>query len=92
MAQHLQSDNRHAQARRVADYLEKHPKSTAKEIDQVCDVGCISKVLSDMPRMGYGLAKEWRKVPCAGGKRTREVRIYSLLHRPKAIQDLFTPQ
>ena len=89
MAQHLQSDDRPAQATRVANYLELHPKSTAKEIDRACDVGCISKVLSDMPRMGYGLAKDWRNVSCAGGKRTRDVRIYSLAYRPTTQPDLF---
>lgn len=89
-------DTRPAQAVRVADFLEKHPDSTLKEIDAVCDTGCISKVLSDMPRddlygMGYGIRRGWREVPCAGGSRTRNVRTYTLLHRPKAQPDLFTP-
>jgi hypothetical protein len=88
-------DDRPAQAARVADYLETHPNSTQKEIDAVCDTGCISKVLSDMPRpellgMGYGLAYGWRRVLCADGTRTRYVRTYALLHRPKTRQtDLF---
>lgn len=89
-------DDRSAQAVRVADYLETHPHSTQKEIDAVCDTGCISKVLSDMPRselpgMGYGLAYGWRTVRCASGSRTRQVRTYALLHRPRAQPDLFTP-
>lgn len=90
-------DNRPEQARRVADYLETHPRSTQKEIDAVCDTGCISKVLSDMVRpellgMGYGLAYSWRSVLCADGSRTRQVRTYTLLHRPKTRQpDLFEP-
>ena len=50
-----QPDTRPAQAERVADYLEQHPDSTAKEIDAAVDAGCMSKVLSDMPRMGYGV-------------------------------------
>ena len=88
-------DDRPAQAARVADYLETHPHSTQKEIDAVCDAGCISKVLSDMPRpellgMGYGLAYGWRGVLCADGSRKRSVRSYALLHRPKPQQpDLF---
>lgn len=82
-------DNRPAQAARVADYLELHPDSTAKQIDAACDTGCITKVLSDMPRMGYGLGKDWRRVSCASGQRTREVRIYALLYRPTAQPDLF---
>lgn len=85
------SDDRPAQAVRVADYLDAHPHSTQKEIDAVCDTGCISKVLSDMPRpelpgMGYGLAYGWRSVLCASGTRKRDVRTYALLHRPKTRQ------
>ena len=83
------TDTRPAQANRVADYLEKHPDSTGKEIDMACDVGCMSKVLSDMPSMGYGIGKGWRNVACAGGNRTRDVRTYSLTHRPSTQPDLF---
>ena len=86
-----QTDTRPAQASRVADYLEQHPDSTAKEIDAACDVGCMSKVLSDMPRMGYGVGKGWRCVSCAGGVSTRGVRTYALTHRPDTQPDLFTP-
>lgn len=87
-------DTRPEQAVRVADYLAAHPGATAKEIDAACDVGCITKVLSDMPRpdlpgMGYGLFKGGRKVLCAGGSHVRNVRTYTLLHRPKAQPDLF---
>lgn len=86
-----QADNRPAQAIRVADYLEKYPASTLKEIDAVCDTGCISKVLSDMPGLGYGISKAWRDVTCAEGSRTRRVRTYTLLYRPRTQPDLFTP-
>ncbi|MDD5332113.1 MAG: hypothetical protein PHS32_00080 [Rhodoferax sp.] len=86
-----QIDTRQGQAVRVADYLEQHPDSTAKEIDAACDTGCISKVLSDMRRMGYGIHKDRRFVPCAGGDVTRHVRTYALTHRPDAQPDLFTP-
>lgn len=88
-------DDRPAQAARVADFLEAHPNSTQKEIDAACDTGCISKVLSDMPRtdlpgMGYVLAYGWREELCAAGKRKRRVRTYALLSRPKRRQpDLF---
>jgi hypothetical protein len=89
-----QLDTRPAQAARVADYLEAHPDSTQKEIDAACDTGCISKVLSDMPRaelpgMGYCLAYGRRYVPCDHGARTRRVRTYRLLHRPGIQPDLF---
>ena len=93
----LQTDNRPLQAARVADFLEEHPSSTLKEIDAVCDTGCISKVLSDMPRadvpgMGYGIARGRRDVPCAGGTHPRTVRTYTLLYRPRAQPDLFTSE
>lgn len=85
-----QADTRPGQAARVADYLEQHPASTQKEIDAVCDTGCISKVLSDMPSLGYGIAKGWRDVLCASGSRTRQVRTYTLLYCPSSQPDLFT--
>ena len=86
----LQTDTRPAQAVRVADYLAQHPASTQKEIDAACDTGCISKVLSDMPSLDYGIGKGWRDVTCTDGKRTRLVRTYTLLHRPTTQPDLFT--
>lgn len=86
-----QTDTRPAQAERVADFLEQHPDSTAKEIDAACDAGCMSKVLSDMPRMGYGVRKAWHDVSCAGGERSRMVRTYALTYRPDTQPDLFTP-
>ena len=87
-----QDDTRPLQAVRVADFLEKHPASTQKEIDAVCDTGCISKVLSEMVRTDlYGIARGWRQIPCAGGTHVREVRTYTLLHRPRAQPDLFMP-
>lgn len=90
-------DTRPEQAVRVADYLETHPGATAKEIDLVCDTGCISKVLSDMERtdifgMGYRLSRDWRQIPCAGGTHVRKVRTYSLVHRPRAQPDLFNTE
>ena len=85
-----QADDRPAQAVRVADYLERYPCSTLKEIDAVCGTGCISKVLSDMcGELGYGVSKDWRDVLCASGSRTRLVRTYSLMYRPTTQPDLF---
>lgn len=78
----IKSDTRQAQAVRIADYLEQHPASTLKEIDAACDTGFVPEVLSLMPSMGYALAKGWRNGPCAGGARTRQLRTYTLLHRP----------
>lgn len=86
------TDTRPAQAARVADFLELHPDSTAKDIDAACDVGCITKVLSDMPGLGYGLRKGWRSVTLACGDLSRDVRTYGLLHRPNVQPDLFGTQ
>lgn len=86
----LQTDTRPAQAARVADYLAQHPATTQKEIDAACDTGCISKVLSDMPLLGYGIGKGRRNVTCKDGKRSRLVRTYTLLYRPTTQPDLFT--
>jgi hypothetical protein len=83
-------DTRPDQAARVADYLELNPASTAKEIDAACDVGSVTKVISEMPHLNYGLRKGWRYVTCASEKRTRQVRTYALTHRPNAQPDLFT--
>lgn len=83
------ADSRPEQAARVADFLESHPGSTLKEIDAVCDTGCISKVLSDMPDLGYGISKGWRDVLCAAGTHSRQVRTYTLLSRPSAQPSLF---
>lgn len=85
-----QADTRPEQAARVANHLEQHPARTQKEIDAACDTGCISKVLSDMPSLGYGIEKSWRDVTSSDGKRTRLVRTYTLLYRPGIQPDLFT--
>ena len=88
-----QSDTRTDQAARVADFLELHPGRTAKEIDAACDLGSPTKVISDMPGLGYGIARawRWRDVLCAGGERSRMVRTYALTYRPDTQPDLFTP-
>lgn len=83
------ADGRPAQAARVADFLDAHPASTAKEIDAECDTGCITKVLSDMPGLGYRIARAWRYVLCAAGRHRRRVRTYTLIARPGAQPGLF---
>ena len=86
-------DTRTDQAARVADFLKLHPDSTAKEIDAACDVGSVTKVISDMPGLGYGIARawRWRDVSCAGDGRSRMVRTYALTYRPDTQPDLFAP-
>lgn len=90
MATTLKPDTRPDQAHRVASFLEVHPRATAKEIDAACDTGSITKVLSDMTDLGYGLARDWQEVPCVCGRRTRRVRVYRLLYWPSAMPDLFS--
>jgi len=84
-----EQDSREWQAMRVANFLEASPNSTAKEVDAACDVGCITKVFSDMPKLGYGVGKGWRTERCDRGNRTRQVRTYTLLYRPETLPDLF---
>lgn len=85
-----EQDSREWQAMRVANFLEASPNSTAKEVDAACDVGCITKVFSDMPKLGYGVGKAWRTERCDQGNRTRKVRTYILLYRPENLPDLFS--
>lgn len=88
-------DTRQAQAERVADFLESNPGATTREIDAACDLGSATKVLSEMPTMGYRLRKHWRKVPCSDGLAARRVRCWWLLFRPgiETLQrDLFNSQ
>jgi len=89
----LPTDTRPQQAARLADFLELHPDSTAKEIDAACDLGSPTKVISDMPGLGYGIARawRWRDVACPDGDHARRVRIYTLTSRPGTAPDLFDP-
>ena len=84
-----QTDTRPDQMARAANFLQHHPDSTGKEIDAACDTGCITKVLSDMRLHGYGIRKGWRDVRCDHGNRTRQVRTYRLIYRPRTQPDLF---
>lgn len=87
------TDTRPAQADRVAAFLEVNPSSTLKEIDAVCDTGCISKVLSAMEReFRFVIAKDWREVRSAAGAWIRRVRTYTLLCRPSQQPELFTTE
>ena len=76
-------DTREAQCARVADFLEARPGgATRRELDAVCDAGCMTKVLSDMPRLGYVMRKGWGRERCADGSLSRRARVYELLSRP----------
>lgn len=82
-------DSRADQARRVADFLELRPGSSAKAIDAATDCGSITKVLSDMQRsLGYELSKRDQTVFRSDGTR-RRMRVYFLRSRPGSQADLF---
>ncbi len=82
-------DARADQIERAATYLESHPHSTGPEIDAASDLGCWSKVLSEMQRKGFVFHRDWRKVPTRAG-RLRNKRTYTLLSRPRpTTRDLF---
>lgn len=76
-------DPRTAQAERSADFMERQPEGvTAPELDAACDLGSATKVLSDMRKLGYGIRRGWRLVPCAFGHAPGRRRVYFLIHRP----------
>lgn len=76
-------DVREGECARVADFFDTRPDgATRRVLDAVCDVGCMTKVLSDMPRLGYVLRKAWGQELCADGVRWRRVRVYVLVSRP----------
>ncbi len=78
------ADPRTAQAERAADFMERHPHGvTAADLEASCDLGSATKVLSDMAGpLGYGIRRDWRRVPCAFGKGERRRRVYVLTSRP----------
>lgn len=87
----LPLDDRAGQCARAADYIEAHPGCTLPELGAGADLGSVTKVVSEMPRFGYGLRKVRESVPCVGGTRRRRgtVRLY-LEARPRTSQgDLF---
>ena len=80
------------QSFRLADYLALHPESTGSELAAACDLGSVTKVLSAMRReLGFGIRRGWRWVTCARGTKRRQVRTYTLLHRPGPAQQLALP-
>ncbi|MBX3601182.1 MAG: hypothetical protein KF863_11190 [Rubrivivax sp.] len=85
-------DPRPAQAERAADYMERHPGGvTVPELEAACDLGSATKVLSDMPGMGYVIGRRWRLVPCLFGSEQRRRRVYVLLSRPAPAAQLTLP-
>lgn len=87
------ADPRSAQAERAADFMEMHPEGvTLPELDAACDLGSATKVLSDMKhRLGYGIRRGWRLVPCTFGDAPRRRRAYFLTERPRPSRQLALP-
>ena len=85
----LVRDTRAEQADRVAQLCERHPGLwfTLKQLDAACDLGSPSKVISAMRNeLGYGVAKDERRITCADGKRYRRLRTYRVTERPRGEQ------
>jgi hypothetical protein len=87
------ADSRPAQAERAADFMEAHPEGvTAAELEAACDLGSVTKVLSEMVRrLGYRIARTWRRVPCRYSRATRRRRVYLLVSRPTPPRQLALP-
>jgi hypothetical protein len=85
-------DTRHEQFQRVVAYLLENPGSTTKEIDAACDVGSVTKILSDMSRSpGYSIKQGTRPcdVVCDGAPKFRRVHTYALMLCPNTQTELF---
>jgi len=89
----LPLDDRAAQCKRAADYMEAHPGCTLRELFTGADLGSPSKVVSEMVRkFGYGVRRQRRRVACLDGTRSRPVMCYWLESWPAFSQrDLFDP-
>jgi hypothetical protein len=89
----IPTDSRRAQAERAADFMEAHPEGvTPTELETACDLGSVTKVISEMVhRLGYRIARTWRRVPCRFGGATRRRRVYLLVSRPTPPRQLALP-
>jgi len=67
---------------RVAAFLESNPGTTLRQIEDACDTGSVTKVISEMKRHGFGLRRELRPVTCNGGANARRVACFWLTHMP----------
>jgi hypothetical protein len=93
MLANLPKDSRAAQIQRVASFLASNPGATRKDIDEACDTGSITKVLSEMRRRGYGLRSERRPVFVNGRSCSRPMAHYWITEWPAQTKqgDLFDP-
>jgi hypothetical protein len=67
---------------RVAAFLKSNPGATLRQIEDACDIGSVTKVISEMKRHGFGLRRELRPVICNGGTNARMVACYWLTYMP----------
>ena len=87
----LPLDDRAAQCRRAAHYMEAHPGCDLRELGAGADLGSPSKVVSEMEHtFGYQVRRKRVRVPCVDGTRSRPVTRYWLIAWPVESQpDLF---
>ena len=75
---------RERECARVAAFLDTRAGgATRRELDAACDVGCMTKVLSDMLVLGYVLRKQRGHELRSDGVSWRRVRVYVLIARPE---------
>jgi hypothetical protein len=87
-------DDRAGQAVRVAEFMQLHSEGvTTSEIQQACDPGSVTKLLSEMrSRLGYVIRRELCREVCANGTKQRKRWRFILVSRPsEAQQNLFPP-
>lgn len=88
MATQLPIDTRLNQAARTADLMELNPAGvTVKQINEACDPGSATKLISVMRReMGYSIKSIHTNTACNWDTKSRRTTFYILLARPQEIQ------
>lgn len=90
----LPLDNRTGQIKRTVASMLAHPEGVSVvQLKAETDAGSVTKVLSEMRRIGFGIRKQLRHETCLGGtKQRRTWRFFLASHPSKLQQDLFDPQ
>lgn len=85
----LPLDTRLHQASRAADFMALHPDGvTARQLNEACDVGSVTKLISVMRKeMGYSIRVARTNITCNGDAYTRRVALYILVSRPTQMQN-----
>jgi hypothetical protein len=89
----LPRDDRAAQCRRAARYMQGHPGCTLRELGEGADLGSPSKVVSEMGRaFGYQVRRQRVRVPCRDNAHSRSVTRYWLEAWPALSQIELFPE